>query len=155
MTVASELERVRKINAQGRVTAQDVVDFASAHPKSALYEMFEWNDTEAGKAYRLIQAQRIIRSIIIHPPHVEQAIRAYVSIPSHRLEPGGGYTPVAVALTNDAWREQLYEQALAEIRRWRDKYAMLQTLAGVFAAIDALPDPEPRKKPPESPTPTP
>jgi hypothetical protein len=49
---------------RGRLVAEDVVDDATPedHP---LHSFFEWDDTEAGRKYRIWQAGQLIRSVKI------------------------------------------------------------------------------------------
>lgn len=58
--VLSELERIE--NVYGGLTAQSVLEAASPED-SILHVLFEWDDSEAAKQYRLQQARTILNNI--------------------------------------------------------------------------------------------
>lgn len=134
MTVQQELDQIRAANADGRLVASEVVEFARNNTQSMLHGQFEWDDSAAAEAYRLIQARNIIRMVVIYPPNDTRQIRAWISPPSLRTQPGGGYVPVAMALTNDGYLDQLRREAIAEIQRLQRKFHMIEELAPIFAA---------------------
>jgi len=59
---AKELERIRKQS--GRLNTEDVVEEAKA-ARNPLHPIFEWDDSEAGKQYRLWQARQLIRNVTV------------------------------------------------------------------------------------------
>jgi hypothetical protein len=60
--VGKELERIRK--SAGRLTAKIVVA-AAEDRASPLHSLFEWDNRKAASRYRLAQAMRLIRTIIV------------------------------------------------------------------------------------------
>lgn len=133
--IVSELELIRN-RAGGVLKPNDVVEFA-ANPNTALHGQFEWDDTEAAREYRLYQARNLIRVMVTVLPNTAKETRAYVSLVSDRST-DGGYRTMADVLSDDARRAELLEMALADMRRWRDKYGELKELAAIFEAIDGL-----------------
>ncbi len=134
-------ERVEELRVRhvGKVTAAIVVKDA-ASKKSPLYPCFEWEDAKAANQYRLVQARRVLGSLVIVTQAAtessdERIVRAFVHV-RHEGDAESVYTSVSVALQDPLLREQVLEQARREIVAWRERYSGYQELADVFAAID-------------------
>lgn len=130
-----ELENIRVTNG-GELLAPDVVERARS-ANSALHEHFEWDDATAAEQHRLAQAGELIRSITVdvsrsnvEPP---KHVRAFVSV---ERESGRSYTSTLHAMGDAELRRQVLEGAWRELLAVRQKYAGLEELARVFAAID-------------------
>ena len=139
LSVTKELEQIRQMNG-GLLQAEDVVKFAR-NKRTALHREFEWDDAKASAEFRLEQARRVIRvSVTVLPsPHSDQEpVRAYVSVASDRVQPGGGYRSFADVMTDDDMRLELVNEAIGEAKRWRRKYERLRELAPIFRAIDKV-----------------
>lgn len=121
--------------ADGILRAQSVVEHAR-DSASALHRHFTWDDTEAAGEYRLEEARRLIRCAVVLLPSVDVEYRAFVSLMSDRVLPGGGYRVMTDVLTDDARREEMLLQALQQLERLRQRYMELTELAPVFAALD-------------------
>jgi hypothetical protein len=137
--VANELEQIRQKHG-GLLKPEDVVAFAR-NRRTALHREFEWDDAKASIEFRLEQARRVIRvSVTVLPsPHSDQEpVRAYVSVVSDRVQPGGGYRSFADVMTDDDMRSELVNEAISEAKRWRRKYERLRELAPIFLAIDKV-----------------
>lgn len=137
--VAEELEQIRQSHG-GLLKPEDVVKFASDE-RTALHAEFEWDDAKASAEYRLEQARRVIRvAVTVLPsPHSDQPpVRAYVSVCSDRVQPGGGYRALADVMTDDDLRAELVAEAMSEVKRWRRKYERLRELVPIFRAIDRV-----------------
>jgi hypothetical protein len=117
----------------GLLRAEDVVEFA-ADPKTALHAKFTWEDTEAARLWRLLEARNIIAVVVVYMPSIKAEVRAYVSLTSDRDKEGGGYRPLVSVLAQKTRREELLADALADFDRWKAKYEMLVELAEVFEA---------------------
>lgn len=134
----SELERIRRVN-KGALRAEAVVE--ASRPKDApLHRCFEWRDGKAAEMYRATQARDLIRSVIV----IEQddggrkvivPVRAFVHV--RTVKNGPHYTTTAQALGDAELRAQLLDNALGEIRGWRQRYERLKELAAIHEAIDA------------------
>lgn len=57
--VRSELKELRKTS-NGKLYPEKVIDFAR-NQRTKLHSLFEWDDNEAAKQYRIYQAHSIIR----------------------------------------------------------------------------------------------
>ncbi len=130
-----EMERVRKSNG-GALTPEVVLESARTH-NSALHGHFEWDDAAAAEEYRLSQAGELIRAITVDISHsnVEppRTVRAFVSV---EREGTRSYTSTLHAMTDAELRAQVLATAWRELLALREKYAGLEELARIFAAID-------------------
>lgn len=133
--VYEELERIRHA-AGGILTPAAVVQSAAADD-SPLHDKFEWDDTVAGREYRLWQARELIQVTVRMLPQSEEPVRVYVSLSEDQKRPGGGYRAITDVMADDDHRNELLSDALRELKRIRRKYATLNALAQVFEAIDA------------------
>jgi len=130
-----EMERVRKANG-GSLSPDVVLDSARSH-NSALHAHFEWDDAVAAEQHRLSQAGELIRAITVdisrsnvEPP---KTIRAFISV---EREGERSYTSTVHAMTDADLRAQVLATAWRELLALREKYAGLEQLARIFAAID-------------------
>jgi len=60
--VGEELDRIREVS--GSLTAEGTVK-AAEKPTSPLHDLFVWDNTEAARLYRLVQARTLIRSVTV------------------------------------------------------------------------------------------
>ena len=137
--IRAELEQICQSHG-GVLRPEDVVAFAR-NERTALHSEFEWDDVKASAAHRLWQARTVIRVAVevLPSPHADQEpVRAYVSVVSDRVRPGGGYRPLADVMTNDEMRAELVTEALGEVKRWRRKYERIRELVPIFRAIDKV-----------------
>lgn len=106
---------------------------AAQDSTSELHKCFEWDDTEAARKYRLIQAGNLIRNLVI----VETAQK---SEPQHirimYTSQDGGYKQTKLILQNKDEYTCLLEKAMAELKVFKQKYSMLQELNEIFALIE-------------------
>jgi len=132
-----ELERI-SAKRDGELLPEDVVE-AARPPRSPLHSRFTWDDSEAAHQYRLWQARQLIRVKVsyLKVGDDEIASRVFVSLSSDRCRDGGGYRTITSVMNNSVWRDQLLLDALEEMRRFKEKYATLKELAGVFEAMSS------------------
>lgn len=127
--VRQALEKVRKQNNDGLLLPEEVVSEAQSED-SPLHRAFEWDDTKAGRQYRLMQARALIRHIeVVYPDDKsEQAIPKYVSLKSDRRRPGGGYRETGQVLSSKELLKELEDTAKKELESWTQRYKMLNDL---------------------------
>jgi len=137
---------VRALEARnGRLDTADVVD-AARNPDSPLHGYFEWDDSAAAEAYRLSQAETLIRrfKIVVTVENVPVRCRRYASIPVAGDTQGRTYYSVPKL------RERQADAALLDYaRRILGNVEAVLALASVKggtvgpklkAAFDGLPD---------------
>lgn len=114
-----------------------IVEWAKGNPESQLHKCFEWDDSRAAYQYRVDQARNLIRLYIT----VEPGRRDTVSLRQDRHE-DGGYRRIGDVMRIPDLKQQMLDEALADLRRIQKKYEMLTELASVWREIDALQPPE-------------
>ena len=132
-------EALRDIESRnGILNAEDVVSEAK-NKKSPLHSKFTWDDTVAGKLYRIHQARNLIRVYVEILPEAEDGIEhnVFVSLREDRYE-GGGYRTIVNVMQDDCLRQKLLNDAKQELQYFKNKYKMLKELASVFEEIDKL-----------------
>ncbi len=132
----ADAEKVDKeIKSLGKtVTPAELVKYARTHKSSELHKCFEWDDTAAAEKYRLQQAQKVIRCLVIIPEKEDiPQIREY-QITTQR----NTYSTSRTFLINKDEYESLLERALNELKAFERKYSNLSELEDIFAQIDAL-----------------
>jgi hypothetical protein len=142
-TIGEELSRIS--TERGCLKPDDVVE--ESKPESApLHSHFTWDDTEAGRQWRIEEARRIIRSVRVIrddvPPQEQPVVRAFVNVSASDTETefeGNAYVPIRVAEQSEDYRQQLLDAAKAELRQWEHRYSDLRDyLSGVFREVDKV-----------------
>lgn len=142
----STAEIIRELAAQngGQITPELVLN--AAKPKtSPLHSFFCWDNTKAANAYRLVQAQALIRRIkVTYLSHESRSVRvrAYVNI-EPETEDGmdaetGIYLPVEDVMSTKSYRDQLLAQAKKDANTFKMKYASLIEVSAIINAIDKI-----------------
>jgi hypothetical protein len=131
--IKQELERIAAEN--GGVLYPGHVVNAARPVASPLHSQFEWDDSEAAEKYRLHQARQLISVVVqyIGNDPSKEPVPVFVSLRSDRGQ-RGGYRTIVSVLSDEGLRQQLLEDALAELETFRKKYGHLRELARVFAA---------------------
>lgn len=131
MSIRSELEALTRND--GMIYAEDVVRFAQANPNSEVGRHYDWHDRDkASWQHWLSQARRLIQ-VYIRTPNGERKTYSLVS----DRQNGGGYRDIGQVLNTAQMRREACEQALIEIRRWRERNSGLSPeLDALFEAID-------------------
>ena len=143
--IYNALETIRKQTGTNSLGAEDILN-AAANPSNPLHEEFEWDDSIAAREHRLGQARYLIRSIEvtyeITPPGKAKEVRivttsAY-SNPRKRGPSGGEDYLLTVDVVDDKdRREELLEEALRDIERFKQKYNILTELSELMDNINA------------------
>lgn len=120
--VAAEL---RTIQADGALTAAAVVEFAAAHPRSALHGCFEWDDSIAARRQREATARQVIRSlrVVVTKGKVAEPRRVYVVV----REIQKGYVPI-VSIKSESAHAALMREAAKQLAAWTRRYEELQKI---------------------------
>lgn len=119
------------------VTPDDLV-VAAESPKSPAHKFFEWEDTEAARLYRLVQARTLIShiTVIIVSNGREEETKAFHSVviksddSQQRVYVGVG----AVAKDVD-FKRQVIEGAYQELKAWEERYKQYRSIFRL-ASID-------------------
>lgn len=132
--VISELQRIATLSGGVLIPAKVVEEAESK--TSALHSQFCWDNDKAAHEYRLEQARYLIRTTVryIEINGDKRPMRVFVSLTTDREKKGGGYRDVVAVLSDRGMRQQMLEDALAELGIFETKYSHLKELAGVFVA---------------------
>ena len=129
------------------VTPAEYLNWVATHPHSESHALFEWDDTEAAKKYRLHQARNIINSIeikIIDHRGDETFVPAWLNIKAQNDEeesPRQVYTSFESVVNDNEKSQLVVAQARKEFISWRRRYLLFRNelpLAAIFAATDEL-----------------
>jgi len=135
--IVAELKRIAAAH-NGILNVEDVVE--EARPAdSPIHSRFNWDDSKAAHEYRLMQARALIRVCVefTGPTDAARLEHVFVSLTPDRLA-GGGYRTIVSVMSDEQQRAQLLADAVADLRRWQQKYDQLVELSEVFAAIDTI-----------------
>ena len=136
---ATELDKIKDDNG-GVLTAGIVVQKAKSK-RSKLHPAFEWDDAKAADEFRLNQARNMMNSIeVVYPEHPKQRpVRKYHVVtekPKMDQPARKVYQTTREIMQDPIMRDEVLANAIREALSFRRKYAELQELAGVFAALD-------------------
>src|SRR5262245_57100424 len=123
-------EELSALADNGKLRAQDVVGWARENPDSQLHAHFEWDEGKAAHQYRLEQARRLIRVYVNVVPTESGPVemRAFFSLPSDRVQPGGGYRRAEDVLRNRKWLKQLAEDFVRQHERVNRNFEFFREL---------------------------
>lgn len=136
--VNDELELIRSKNHRGLLVPEEVVEFARDE-KTALHSLFQWDDSEAARQYRIAQARGIIRVAVKVHEETKQPVQVYVSLPRDRTD-GGGYRTLVEVLGDDELRDELLATAKSELATFSKKYETLRKVAEMSPVFEAIDD---------------
>lgn len=134
--IKAEIESLKRND--GLIVPADVVE-AARDEGSPLHGHFQWDDTEAGHQYRLLQARQLIR-VYVHAGKSDdesEPVRAFVSLTTDRVKSGGGYRTIAEVMSDDQLREQMLADALTRLKNIQQQYRQLAELSKVWEAVEA------------------
>jgi hypothetical protein len=126
----------------GDATAQVVYEDARKK-RSPLHSFFEWDDAVAAEAYRLDQAEYIVRSIhrvVKHDDGSEEEVLAFHSVVVVRPDATAErtYATLARVLSEEELRSQILARAMHEFEQWRKRYNQYQELAPLFKVYEKV-----------------
>lgn len=129
--ITEELKKIVSAN-DGKLYPRAVVD-AARPAGSPLHGSFEWDDSVAAESYRIEQARKLIQVSVTILPGSAETIRAFVSLTTDRKQEGG-YLPVETVMTSLDLREQMLQDANAELQVFVRKYNTIKELVDVTEA---------------------
>ena len=136
-TVMFEIERA---TIDGSVDIKQIV--SNSEPKDApLHCEFEWNNRIAGAKWRLEQARKLVQSIEYVPAN-SPPVRKYHSVEmvvtknKREIKQVRAFRSIDSIMACPDLRAEILLQAIREVHALRKKYAALQELSQVWAALD-------------------
>ena len=140
--IEKELLALKEQHPEKLLVMQDIVD-AAADPQNVMHGEFTWDDTEAAKEHRLMQARMLVRKVkITNPSDLNKPpIPMFVSLMEDRAREGGGYRQTAEVLSNDELLNQLEATAKNELAAWTKRHAMLTDLVSAVSEAAGIEPP--------------
>lgn len=124
--VKEALIAIKRANGNDLLVAEEVVEVARDE-SSPLHQCFTWDDTEAAKQYRLVQARRLISCEVVWPDdEKEHPVPRWVSLSSDRKRPGGGYRETKQVINSKKLLEELEATAKKDLDGVLKRYEMLK-----------------------------
>ncbi len=121
----------------GRLLKAEHVEEYASDPSSAMHGQFTWDDSVAGRKYRLIEARQLMTAYRIYNENRDIEVRALTSLEIDRHN-GGGYRFMEDVLADPVLREHLLTTALHELESIERRYQHLQELEQVWGAVDEV-----------------
>lgn len=134
--VIDELKSLAEKN-DGLLQPATVVEAATSKD-SPLHRMFEWDDSEAGEKYRLIQARALITISVEYVPSGRKVRpqKVFVSLSSDRTNRnGGGYRTLVSVMSDKDKRQELIQDALKDMAHFEERYKSVKEVATVIEAM--------------------
>lgn len=133
-SVIGELLAIKGRSQDGMLHPAEVVEWAGGHPKSALYSKFEWDDSRAGREWRLQQARQLIRIHVVS----EDGTPKLVNLRIDRSK-GGGYREVRDVMDSEELRTAMLSDCVSDLRRVQSRYAQINDMMkGIGRETDRL-----------------
>jgi hypothetical protein len=122
------------------VITVDLVVKEARKKTSPLHTYFVWDDSEAARQYRLIQAGELIRRVkVTYSPRedVSYKVRAFFNVVSTEENEEGKkiYVPIKEALNTPSYREQLLAEAKRDADTFVKKYKVLNEVKDIVNTI--------------------
>lgn len=118
-------EEIEKLEVAGEVTPTVLLEYAEENPDSEVHKCFEWDDTEAARKFRMVQASQILCSIsFIVKEEPVQKQRVYVNIRTSK-EGVKKFKNIKDVLEDDSEYQQLVERAKKDLDGYKEKYETL------------------------------
>lgn len=127
---AKELLRIRKKH--GELTPELVVE-ESRKEDAVLHKCFQWDDARAAELYRIEQAGRIIRNIVVpyETSGGEQREIRLIGFAKTSASPQRVYIPMEEIYKDDVAKQDLLLQAKTDMELFLAKYVTLDELSKV------------------------
>lgn len=133
--IKRELQRL--VDQHGGICTPEQVVEAARDEESPLHDQFDWDDSEAGHKWRVHQARNLLRLQVEIVKGSNETVRAFVSLTTDR-KISGGYRTLSDVREDEAMFQQMLDDAMAELRVFRRKYAALKALQPLFETIDEI-----------------
>lgn len=125
-TVAEELTSIK-------CTPENIVGYAHQED-TELHKCFEWDNNIAGHKYRCIQAQQVVRNLVLVKEETKE--KTPVRMFYNTGDRTGEYKPIKMILQKEDEYQSLLKQAMEELRAFKKKYSCLSELEEIMELID-------------------
>jgi hypothetical protein len=118
----------------GGMLLPEVVVAEAKNPRHPLHGRFTWNPDEAAHQWNLHEARMLINVVVSVIRHDLPPMPVFCSLTTDRSD-GRGYRVTASVMGDSELRDQLLQDALAQLNSFTQKFQQLRELAEVFKAI--------------------
>lgn len=129
----ADAQKVADEIGESKTTPQEILNKAR-DKDSELHKCFEWDDSIAAEKYRLQQAGKILRLLVIKPTRKEEQPVRVFQITSEKHV----YQPTKHFLVQEDEYQSLMKRALNELDSFKRRYSTISELESVFEAIDEV-----------------
>lgn len=132
------MAQVKDKNADGLLVPEEVVE-AARKKNSPLHRHFTWDEGEAARQWRIVEARSLIRHIKQFEAEdgQETPLPKYVSLYPDRARKGGGYRETNEVVKNQELLAELEQTARRDVNGVLRRYEMLKAFcARVRAAME-------------------
>jgi hypothetical protein len=129
-----------------RLKPVEYLDWAQGHPDSASYKLFNWDDGDAARKWRIHEARNIINSIeikIVDNRGSEQFVPAFPNVTirvSDDNEAARVYTTFERVLGDPEATQRVVDGAMRDFKSWRNRYRTFRNLLPLARVYDATDD---------------
>lgn len=138
VNVKAELEAIRLKH--GSLLLEESIVREAEKEDHPLHDRFTWDDSEAGRLWRLEEARMLIRSVYVTFEDKDNKtirVRAYASLPTDRSGQGG-YRSLVDVMSDKEMRKELLAAAFGELEALQRKYGRLEELTPIFVAMQRV-----------------
>jgi len=141
LVINNEIKTI--IEKHGKVTPLLLVELATKK-NNPLHDFFEWNDTEAGKKYRIMQATSMIiaSKFVCMLEEKKQSGQINAIAERHNLrkllpayDGDGGFKDRVEVLSNEESRKSIVDRKIGVLRSWCESIVDIDELANIRSAI--------------------
>lgn len=118
------------------LSVAEALVYEAADERCPIHEAFEWDNDVAGHEYRVVQAERMIKSFVIDRPK-QPRNRVPPQLESIRVdyEPTPAIQPAHIPIVEQSYAEDM-QQAMRELIDLRQRFSHVKELRSVFREID-------------------
>jgi hypothetical protein len=136
------IKEVLHIEQNQGLTAENIIEVAKNN-KSSLHDLFDWDDTEAARKWRLQQARVFINEIqVIIEGNTSPAFEMITTIIEQdkdgNVESERFYKPKLEILSNEQMRRQIIQRALRMQEYWSQQYFSYSELKPIIVSVEKV-----------------
>lgn len=141
VSIRNELMALFDKRGDQRLHAEDVVEYAKSHKRSALHAEFPWDVERAAYEHWLNVARRLITVHVIDVHREPELISLRIDRPG-----GGGYRKISDVMASTDLAEMAFRDAVADLEHIKERFGRIERLSAVWREVDLAVASSKRKK---------
>lgn len=134
---------ITEIKERRKGITAELLEIEAKRKKSPLHNCFEWDDTKAGREYRIIQAREILRRLVveIEPEEEEEEsryVRAFIAPTSVEEVGNTSYVTIEEVCNNKELEEAYIRQLRRDLNIIKNKIKAFRIFSEVVNAIEKI-----------------